>query len=84
MRYSSDDALMAKCKGLDFSVESANYGKNLEILKGKLAKINEERCTMKGTRRIRKPFAILAAVIAIMILSAGYLGSKPGLTRQSC
>jgi len=79
MRYSSEDALLAKCKKLDFSVESANYDKNLEILKGKLANINEERCTMKGLRRIKKPFAILAAVIAVMILSAATLAASPAL-----
>jgi len=73
---------MAKCKSLDFSVESANYDKNLEILKGKLANINEERCTMKGITRIRKPFAILAAVIAVMILSAATLAASPALRER--
>jgi len=79
MRYNSDDALMAKCKDLDFSVESANCEKNLEILKGKLAKINEERCSMKGIKRIRKPIAILAAALAIMIMTAATLVASPAL-----
>jgi len=79
MKYSSDDAFMAKCKDMDFSVESANYDKNLEILKGKLAKINEERCTMKGIKRIRKPIAILAAALAIMIMTAATLVASPAL-----
>jgi len=79
MKYNSDDVFMAKCRNLDFSVESANYDKNLEILKGKLAKNNEERCSMKGIKRISKPIAILAAAIAIMVLTAATLVASPAL-----
>jgi len=79
MRYDSDDALMAKCKAVDFSAESANYDKNLEILKGKLTQINEERCTMKGIKKIRKPFAILVAVIAVLAMSAATFAASPAL-----
>jgi len=82
MRYNSDDALMAKCKSLDFSVESANYDKNLEILKGKLADINEERCAMNKARRMKKPFAILVAVIAIMAMSAATLAAASPALRD--
>jgi len=82
MRYSSDDALMAKCKGLDFSVDSANYDKNLEILKGKLANINEERCSMKEIRKIRKPLAILVAVVALMTMSVATLVASPALRNR--
>ena len=83
MRCNLDDALMAKCKSLDFSVESANYDKNLEILKGKLADINEERCSMNGLKRVRKPFAILVAVIAIMAMSAATLAASPVLRNRA-
>ena len=83
MKYISDDAFMAKCKSMDFSVESANYDKNLEILKGKLADINEERCSMNKVKRIRKPFAILAAVIAIMAMSAAALATTPALRNRA-
>ncbi|MCL2404862.1 MAG: hypothetical protein FWC92_04860 [Defluviitaleaceae bacterium] len=82
MRYSSDDALMAKCKDLDFSVESANYDKNLEILKGKLANINEERCRMKGIKKLRKPLVILVAVIAIMAMSVATLAAASPALRD--
>jgi len=83
MKYSSDDALMAKCKNMDFSVESANYDKNLEILKGKLADINEERYSMNGIRKIRKPFAILVAVVAIMAMSVATLAAAPALRNRA-
>jgi len=79
MKHSSDDVFMAKCKGLDFSVESVNYDKNLETLKGKLAEINEERYSMNKIKKFRRPFAILVAVIALMTMSVAALAASPAL-----
>lgn len=83
MKNILDDALIAKCKALDFSVESENYDKNLEILQGKLANINEERCNMNGIRRIRKPLTILVAVIALMAMSVATFAASPALRNRA-
>ena len=83
MKNKSDDAFMSKMKAMDFSQESANYDKNLEVLQGKLAIINEERCQMNGLRRIRKPFAILVAVIALMVVSAATLVASHTMLNRS-
>ncbi|MCL2528663.1 MAG: hypothetical protein FWE42_09630, partial [Defluviitaleaceae bacterium] len=68
---------------LDFSAESANYEKNLEILQNKLSNIEKEQSTMKEMRRIRKPFAILVAVVALMVMSVATLAASPALRNMA-
>ena len=72
MKY-SDEALLAKLRATDFSCESANYDKNLEVLQDKLSQMNKERYEMSGFKRIRRPMAIMVAVIALMVVSAATL-----------
>ncbi|MCL2375902.1 MAG: hypothetical protein FWC76_00760 [Defluviitaleaceae bacterium] len=67
MRHSYDDNdFLTKCRDIDLSADSQNYEKNLEVLKGKLAQIEEERYNMNKQRRFKKPIAV-AAIIAVML-----------------
>lgn len=62
-----------KCKKVDFSAESVNKEKNLEILKTKLSNWEKERgTTMK--RKIKKPIALVAVAATLLCLSMAVYG----------
>ena len=65
-----DAKFIEKCRSIDFSVESANRERNLEVLKTKLLTINAER-ENKMNRKMRRPVAIAAVVAAVICLSMG-------------
>ena len=68
-----DEEFIAKFRNTDFSSESRNKEKNLEMLKAKMVTINEERetCMKKG---IRKPIAIAACVAVVLTASVTVFG----------
>ena len=70
MKHISDDDFMANCRNIDFSADSQNYEANLDALKGKLTKIEEEKYTMKKSRKFS--IAIAAVLAAIMIPVAAF------------
>ena len=66
MNYGSDDEFMERCRKINFSVESANYEKNLETLKDKLTKTDEEIYVMN---KFKKHLTLAAAVVALFSIS---------------
>ena len=75
------DELLEKCRKVDFSAESLNYDKNLEALKSKLAKIDEESLDMKNTKKIRRSMVVAASLAATLSLSVAAFAAAP-LWRQ--
>ncbi|MCL2355576.1 MAG: hypothetical protein FWC70_00270 [Defluviitaleaceae bacterium] len=71
-----DKNLLIKYRSIDFSAESKNREKNLELLKSKL---ENGETKMKN---FKKPVAIIAAVVAILLLSVGALAAGPAVWRQ--
>lgn len=66
-------AFIEKCRNVDFSSESANKEKNLEILKSKLKNIENERDSAMN-KKFKMPVALIAAAVTLICLSAAVYG----------
>lgn len=66
-------AFIEKCRNIDFSSESINKEKNLEILKSKLKNIENER-EINMNKKIKKPVALIAVAATLICLSAAVYG----------
>lgn len=64
-----------KCRKINFSDESINQEKNLEILKTKLLNIDKERDSTMN-KKIRKPIALVAVVASLLCLSMVVYGQE--------
>ncbi len=62
-----------KCRNIDFSAESINQEKNLEILKTKLLNLDKERDIIMN-KKIKKPMAFVAVVASLLCLSMAVYG----------
>ena len=70
----TDAEFLAKCRDVDFSAESKNFEKNLDVLKEKLLRNNEEEYVVLKTRKLKKPIAVAAALILVLSMSAFAFG----------
>jgi len=73
MKHGYEDDFLAKCRNIDFSADSKNKEKNLEMLKSKL--INEnEKGIIHMKKRFKRPIAVAACFIAVLAISTAAFG----------
>ena len=72
-----DDKLIEQCQNVDFSIESMNREKNLEMLKTKffaMSQKQEGRGVVSMNKRIKKPLGAAVAIVAVLCFSVAAFG----------